>query len=103
MMATPRPRVWADMSSNESRQHFLEWRAPLRGSRIVAVTWASSPLGPTFSRLKVVGTRAVVDITAPAAATRARYAIRCRMTDATGHIHETEPPIELTIQPGGNF
>jgi len=102
-MATPRPRVWSDMSSNEKRQHFVEWRAPLRGATIASVTWASDPAGPTFSALSVVGTRTVVDITAPVIQARGRYKIRCKMTDDSGHIHETEPPIELTVQPGGNF
>jgi len=91
------------MSSNEKRQHFLEWRAPLRGASIFSVTWASEPVGPTFSNLNVVGTRTVVDITAPAIDQRGRYKIRCKMVDDAGHIHETEPPVELTVQPGGTF
>ena len=62
-----------------------------------------SPGGPTFSNLKVQGTKTIVDLTAPALSTKARYDIRCKMTDNTGHIHETEPPIELTVQPGGSF
>ena len=102
-MATPRPRVWSDMSSNEVRQHFLEWRAPLRGACITLHSWATDPAGPTFSNLKVQGTRTVVDITAPAIGQKVRYNIRCKMTDDSGHIHETEPPVELTVQPGGNF
>lgn len=102
-MATPRPRVWSDMSSNEVRQHFLEWRAPLRGATIVSFTWAASPAGPTFSNLKAQGTKTVVDITAPALLTKASYDIRCKMTDDSGHIHETEPPIQLTVRPGGTF
>lgn len=91
------------MSSNEIRQHFLEWRAPLRGNVISTVTWASDPAGPTFSNLAVIGTKTVVDITAPAIQQRGRYKIRCKMVDTAGYIHETEPPVELTVQPGGDF
>jgi hypothetical protein len=91
------------MSSNELREHFLEWRAPLRGARICTVAWAAEPAGPTFSNLRVQGTKTVVDITAPAIGAKIRYAIRCKMLDTSGHTHETEPAVELTVQPGGNF
>jgi hypothetical protein len=91
------------MTSNELRKHFVEWRAPLRGATISVVTWDSAPDGPVFSNLAINGTKAVVDITAPSLSSKRRYAIRCKMTDSGGHIHETEPPIELTVQPGGSF
>ena len=91
------------MTSNEVRQHYVEWRAPLRGATISEVTWDSAPDGPAFSLLTINGTRAVVDITAPSVSSKRRYSIRCKMTDSAGYVHETEPPMELTIQPGGNF
>lgn len=91
------------MTSNEVRQHFLEWRAPLRGAGISIATWDAAPDGPVFSALAINGTKTVVTITAPSVTRKRAYAIRCKMTDTTGHIHETEPPVELVVQPGGTF
>lgn len=92
------------MSSNEKREHYLEWRAPLRGAAISSVAWVSDPTGPTFSAAAVVnGTRTNIDITAPAVSGDVTYKIRCKVVDATGRIHETEPPVELRVRPGGNF
>jgi hypothetical protein len=92
------------MSSNELRQHFLEWRAPLRGAVIQSVAWDSQPDGPTFSNLRLSDTtKTVVDITAPTVGRKQIYLIRCKVVDSSGHIHETEPPVQLTVNPGGNF
>lgn len=93
------------MSSNMKREHFLDWRAPLRGAAISSstVAWVSHPTGLVFSNLRVQGTKTVVDITPPGLNREKKYNIHCKMTDSAGLVHETEPPIQMTVQAGGNF
>lgn len=102
-MATPRPRVWSNMTANVIRECYLDWRAPLKGRSITAAAWASDPAGFTFTNLRLLGTRTLVDVTPPAIGQDTDFQIRCKVTDSSGHIHETEPAIEVKVVPGGNY
>jgi hypothetical protein len=87
------------------RAHELDWRGPLKGATIApgSVGWASEPSGLTFTSLTIAGDRTLVDISHPATTHPIDYLVRCKLTDSAGFIHETEPPIELRVTPGGAY
>lgn len=100
-MAIPRPRVWADLTPGMLREHFIDWRASLRGAAIVpaSVAWYSNPPGVLFQNPRVSDTRTLIDLTHPSLGRARRYELFCKMTDTAGYVHEIEP-IEMTVQPG---
>ena len=100
-MAVPRPRVLADMTTAMIRRHEFDWSGALLGATIVpeSVAWASSPPGALFTRLAVegAGTRTSLDIEIPIAGHPTLYELRCKFTDSSGRIHETEPALEVDV------
>lgn len=99
----PRPERWPDMTSNESEPHSLDWTGVLKGATISAIAWASSPSGLVFSGSTIAGAKTTITITPPALTFEREYLLHAKMTDSNGAIHETNPPIRLKVQPGGDF
>jgi hypothetical protein len=97
--------VWADFSTSMLRAHELDWRGDLAGATIVgaSVAWVSQPAGLVFTNLAVSGARTLVDVSHPPITIPKLYRIRCRLTDSAGYIHETEPPIEMTVYPTDDY
>lgn len=102
-MPRPRPDVWTDLSDNEVRHHTLDWRAALRGASIASVDWASTPAGLAFSGSAIAGTKTTITITPPPTRNKKKYEVHAKVVSSSGETLETEPPIELTVQPGGSF
>ncbi len=102
-MPRPRPQVWTDLSDNEVRNHTLDWRAALRGATISSVAWVSKPSGLVFSASSIVGTKTTITITPPATSNEKKYEVHAKIVTSIGETLETEPPLELTVQPGGTF
>ncbi len=101
--ARPRPQRWEDQTANENRQHSLDWAGPLNGRTISAVSWVSNPTGLVFSSSTIASSKTSITITPPAVTGATEYLIHAKITDSAGEIHETNPPIKLTVQPGGDF
>ena len=103
-MPRPRPQVWTDLTGNEVRNHTLDWRAPLRGATISSVSWVSKPAGLVFSGSAITGTKTTITITPPAIGAKGvKYEVHAKIVTSIGETLETEPPLELTVQPGGAF
>jgi hypothetical protein len=87
------------------RAHELDWRGPLKGATITpgSVAWISDPPGLIFTDLTIDGDRTLVDISAPSSRATIDYLVHCKLTDSAGFIHETEPPLELRVTPGGTY
>lgn len=91
------------MSDNEARNHTIDWRAALRGATISSVEWLSRPTGLTFTGSVIVGTKTIITITPAATANQRKYLVHAKVVSSIGETLETEPPLELTVQPGGSF
>lgn len=99
----PRPTAWPDAAEGSIEQHSLDWKAVLKGATIASVEWDSTPSGLTFSASAISGAKTLITITAAALTVSRTYSVHARITDSNGNKHETNPPIRLKVQPGGDF